>query len=737
MAQTNETAEFVRQLAESVHTYRSEMEGENYVNASYYAGKHHIYWDSQSRQIVEPPLRSASDVRLSINLTTTVVQRLIARMIRDRKEWVPAPATSEEGQLLAARAWRMLFAHYWEWYHLPRLLREEALPSMLLYGRGWLSCKWDPTAGRQMGLRVPTIVRPGEPTGDAMGKEAPEADPELEQVQRIFAMPEMPEEEEKGENEANEEVREGDFVFGSPSYYSILTDPFAFRHEHLRWLIEEQLVPLQEVEELYGKTLTPDEYSDSPERDGIAAGVGAMVGSVFSALTGIGGKCGGKSKYVKKTGLYADSDKLVVLRTLYTAPSAQSPDGRMVVTVGDVLLEAKDNPYGLIPFVPIPCIPVPGSPVTVPMVSLFRPLQLAIDRLVSQDIRNARMFGNPQWLAKRRTVINPEDFDDTEGRLIQYDSDPQDPSSSPRRLDPAFSQGSTNQIMMLREMMYEVAGLNEASRGENPSGGRSAEMLYALSAKDDEGNLPIQQGMDDALSDLGRIILQVGKRFFKEDRVARVVGPGGEVMVREIAKTDILNGFDVKVRGDSYLPRSWSQRVDVAMKMAQSGLYDMQNPEEREELRRMMEFGSINSIWDKGEEQERYSIHEENLALAGGLESVPVNAHDLHKQHLYGHRKFQRSGEYKQLLKGMTDAERAAVAARFDAHTDEHYDVLRVGEGLDPIGVGPEAPQGAPNMTGAPPESVLSAGGGMPELPAGIEMPALPGAGTSGLPAGL
>jgi hypothetical protein len=577
-----------------------------------------------------------------------------------------------------------------------------------------------------MGLRVPTIVRPGEPAADL----PPEMDAELEQAKSIFG------EEEPEANEANEPVKEGDFVFGAPSYYSILTDPFAFRHEHLRWLIEEQLVPLQEVEELYGVTLTPDESTDAPERDGIAAGVGMLVGSVFSALTGIG-KGGGKSKYVKKTGLYGDSDKLVLLRTLYTSPSPKSPDGRIVVTAGDVLLEAKDNPYGLIPFVPIPCIPVPGSPVTVPMVSLFRPLQLAIDRLVSQDIRNARMFGNPQWLAKRRTVINPADFDDTEGRLIQFDSDPQDPSSTPRRLDPAFSQGSTNQIMMLREMMYEVAGLNEASRGENPSGGRSAEMLYALSAKDDEGNLPIQQGMDDALSDLGRIILQVGKRFFKEDRVARVVGAGGEVMVREIAKTDILNGFDVKVRGDNYLPRSWSQRVDVAMKMAQSGMYDMENPEERTELLRMMELGSVNSLWDKGEEQERYSIHEENLALVEGTGAVPVSAYDLHKQHLYGHRKFQRSGEYKQLLAAMPDAERAAVVARIDAHTDEHYDVLRVGEGLDPIGAGPEAPEGAPAMPGASPESALSAGGGMPELPADIEMPALPGVGPPGLPAGL
>jgi hypothetical protein len=284
---------------------------------------------------------------------------------------------------------------------------------------------------------------------------------------------------------------------------------------------------------------------------------------------------------------------------------------------------------------------------------------------------------------------------------------------------------------MLREMMYEVAGLNEASRGENPSGGRSAEMLYALSAKDDEGNLPIQQGMDDALSDLGRIILQIGKRFFKEDRVARIVGAGGEVMVKEITRTDILNGFDVKVRGDSYLPRSWSQRVDVAMKMAQSGMYDMKNPEERAELLRMMELGSVNSLWDKGEEQERYSIHEENLALVEGVDPVPVSAYDLHKQHLYAHRKFQRSGEYKQLLTEMPDSERAAVSARFDAHTDEHHDVLRVGEGLDPIGGAEGQPPPGEN------ESVLSAGGGPTGLPADIAMPEAPGMGIPGMPPGL
>jgi hypothetical protein len=695
-------ATWVDEVDERIQTYRYDTDGEGYVNALYFSGKHHVYWDPDTHEVVEPAVRSASEIRLSIPLATRIVMRLISRMLRVRRTPAVAPRSNETSSVMAARGAQRMLQHLWEWQRANRLSREEVLPSACLYGLGWYSVKWDPDAEA---MRPERMTR--EPDQEDEGLPADEEEQNLVQL--------FPEEarQMQAEEEAGAPSALGEVVYRAPSYFDISVDPFAVRHDQLRYVIERSWIPRDDVIRHYGRSVKDIEATGadagSTWQEKLITGLTNATGMLTSLFTGATAGMKG-TDLVPGTGLRAE-DVPILVKKMWLAATDKYPAGRLVVVANGQLLDLQDNPYGFVPFVPVPSIPIPGTSIRVPIMSLLRGLSLGIDRLVSQYMMNIRAMGNPAYCVTRSMDFDLDQIADGVGQIFQYDPDPRDPTHKPYRFEaPYLGSFYAEAVKILREMMYECAGMNEASRGENPSGGRSAAVVELLSAKDEEGDLPMQQGFEDALSDLGTLTLRLARKFYREDRYARIVGPAGEVLVHEVKASDFDHGYDVKVIGDASLPRSWSDRVTMALQLVKAQIINVASEQERLGLLQFLEFAPLASLWDRGEDVERQRIHEENLQMLSGA-PVEVEAKDLHAMHAPDHRKFMRSDQFNRLLKSMPKPLAQRVAAVFYAHSDEHENWLRVGNGLQPLDA-EEAPSaaGAPTGPGAgrglPPEGM-------------------------------
>ncbi|MBM4321694.1 MAG: hypothetical protein FJ125_17580, partial [Deltaproteobacteria bacterium] len=374
----------VDRVTSMAQTYQSLMyrrHGEWYVNMAHYAGFQWCYWDEENQQVVEPPRRNAYDVRLPIPLLTGAIMRVVSQIIRAPRRWVGIPLSSSEAHLQAATGIQRLLNHYWEFGGLQRLCREEILVAACLAETGWLRITWDPRGGEHRKMLVPLDPPSVERTTDA---EIPDNVVPLFQEQ-VNQLPELRYE------ESVEPI--GDLAVRAVSPFDVVCDPYARRPEQMRWWMEQYWKPRDDVQRKYGKRLQAEHASETTT--GFSERILAGIKEAAGTLLALGGLAGSGDRQ-KSLGLEADD--VVLERTFWTAPTDRHPEGRKIVVVNNRLMEAVDNPYGCIPAVPYGCFPIPGSPRKVALASLVRSLQLAINRLNSQDIQNVVLHSRMPWL---------------------------------------------------------------------------------------------------------------------------------------------------------------------------------------------------------------------------------------------------------------------------------------------------------------------------------------------------
>ena len=72
--------------------------------------------------------------------------------------------------------------------------------------------------------------------------------------------------------------------------------------------------------------------------------------------------------------------------------------------------------------------------------------------------------------------------------------------------------------------MDAIAAQRDATKGENPSGSRSGDMIEALQAADD-GQLAVVGTMfDTGFSAMGKLLLSSASQFYREDRLLSLTG---------------------------------------------------------------------------------------------------------------------------------------------------------------------------------------------------------------------
>jgi len=67
---------------------------------------------------------------------------------------------------------------------------------------------------------------------------------------------------------------------------------------------------------------------------------------------------------------------------------------------------------------------------------------------------------------------------------------------------------------------------------------------------------PIVGLMEDAIADLGQIMLSLAQKYYVEPRVLKVTGTGSKFKVKQFTKADISGGITIRVESGSGLPRT-------------------------------------------------------------------------------------------------------------------------------------------------------------------------------------
>jgi hypothetical protein len=709
-------AAFVTALAERELNRQRIVHGDWFMNLAFGAGKHWVSYNSETGVVSEMPRIKVWQVRIVLNNFPRLQWAIAAQLIRNRPQPQAVPMSSSEGDRMAARGWQHYFDFVWESQQVRRLLRDEMIPWTFYAGVGWLRVTWNADAGP-----VRTLALPRDPSPEDEPEDVEEPDenagktPEGDDIAEMLGVTEplLPPEPEV----EDQDIPAGEIEFSAPSPFNVFMDPSAVNIRAAKWVLELSWVSRKAAEETYHKKLVGGgAVSGSTYTTRIMQGL--MKFSTWLAPIVTSSASGSIQKGVGLT----EGDELedmILLHELWVRPSRQFPKGRYVVVAGDQTVRKGDNPYGgELPYVRLTGDPQPGSPYSGSVASQIRPIQMAVNRLVSQQIQQINLNGKPQWLLPKQAQVDLADVNDRAGGIIPYNGAM---GFKPERL-PAPYLGSfwSEEINFLLQQMDEISGLRKASRGLNPEGVRSAAALTALQDADEEGRAPLQERFQDAMTDAFRLVMKISKQYISEDRLVRVVGTDGNATVTEFRRSDVERCYDVRVAVDSGLPKSPSGRLAAVLGMIEKGLLNpMADPKDKRLALRMLEFGELSAVLDGDEAPERERIHAQNLALLDGSPPVAVKSYDRHEEHAEGHARFMRSREAQVQFANDPEAE-----ARCQAHLDKHLDWLQVGgqpevpTSPETLGGGESASPSSPADAGVP----GMAGGGVPASPMGGSM---------------
>lgn len=638
-----------------------------YEALAFLSGNQWVFFNERLGILDEMPMsqKERGKARITVNKIRPITERILAQVTQTRIMWRTVPTTSSEAGRMAARGWERWLTYQWQNKGLDKAVRDELMLWALCTGTGWLRTLWNPKGGKMKQVRGP-VEPDGTETSDT------EEPSEAEDFLSLLTGESEGAEEEGEPKLRTEEIPEGDIEFSVRSNFNVFIDPRATRWEEVTWLLEASFQSVQELKELYpdlADQIVSDVGSSTPN---YSKRVLQKMSRTFSVDSVTGRTADGR--YMQGTGVYAGNaiKDLVLVKEFWTQPTREYPQGRYVMVVGSTVLRAEDNPYGRIPYVPFNWFPTPGSLKTEGLIPSLTPLQKQLNMSYSQLLTNVKIHGNPPWLIHELSRVDLNGITDRSGAIILHNTKPgyQPPTRLPV---PDVTSQLINTIRMIEQQLAELSGLAQANNGINPEGSRSGSMLQVLIRANNEIRRPAIARFRESLTAVGKLVMEITRRYVKEDRLIPVIGRNGEIVVTEFTTRDIENGLDVFiVAGDGY-PDDPVARADYLLGLLNTGLFDKQDRKVRKLFVEALEFGDIQSIYDDGETDERVRIHDENYKLLHG-EQVKVKSYDLHMEHAELHAKSMRTPEAQTIFLSNPEIEVTA-----QAHLDEHLDFLSAG----------------------------------------------------------
>ena len=176
----------------------------------------------------------------------------------------------------------------------------------------------------------------------------------------------------------------GDISVATVSPFEIIPDPMATSVRDAKWIIHAKAYTPQEVEDLYGKKVSPDQEETVLD----------VWKSKVSSLLGF------------RTGETTETETVTV-REMWERPSKKHPEGRLVVATPSELLYSGPNPMpqGELPFVAFKHIKVPGKFWGMSGIEQMIPIQKELNKTRSQSSKARTAWPNLRFWCTRRAAL--------------------------------------------------------------------------------------------------------------------------------------------------------------------------------------------------------------------------------------------------------------------------------------------------------------------------------------------
>lgn len=623
-----EAEEFYKAACEEQKAFHSRW----YRNIAFLMGQQWLEWTSNQAWFRIPPAPHWR-VRLVLNLVKPKVRAEAARILRNDPTFTCVPGNDDDASISGARTGNRLLEGIYYDDDFQRKLHDMAM---------WISAVtssfmwsiWDGRAGKSW-----TDAKIG-PDGQ------PVMNPETQQpeLQQYFL---------------------GDVCHSVTGPFDTFLEPGAPEdfNEHRR-IMRVKVRSLEYIKERYGV--------DVPAED-------------LSAETLFQKKITGLGQLTPSSGIKLDAKKKgeAMIKEFFELESSKYPEGRILVYAnGTRLGETLPCDYfrgdkRSLPVAKFDHIKIPGCVWSQSLIDDVAPLQELFNKMSSQVVENANLFGRPKVLSPDGALAENV-FTDEPGEVVEYTPiagmrpEPFKPPEMPQYF---FAMKDS-----LPGMIDRVSGVHDVSEGRLPRRATSGKAIGLLQDADDTSIGSTVKNMQSALERLMSITLDTYGRKMPEERLIQRLGRNRQLDVMRFKGQD-LNGCKV-VRVTIAPALSRADKIDIAMKLAESELIPA------DIALRVMELGDLNAIYDKDQSQIQYAEFE-NMGMAKGI-AYPVGPLEKHQAHLKAHEDFLNGPVGVQLP--------PEIKAQIVAHIEQHKQLDFLAQqqlGLAAAGAGLPANPGA------------------------------------------
>ena len=415
-------------------------------------------------------------------------------------------------------------------------------------------------------------------------------------------------------------VFEGDVVVESVSPFEIYPDSLCYENiESCESIIRARAMRTADVERLYGITV---------------AGEDVKVFGVDKAATG-------------KSIVH---DSVLVLEK-YERPTADFPDGRLIVACEKTILYMGELPYvnGVegrrgFPFVKQNSIDKAGCFFGMSMVERLIPVQKAYNAVKNrkQEFLNRLTMG---VVAVEDGSVDTDELAEeglSPGKIIVYRQGATPPALMGTGTMPTDLNREEDRL--LNEFIL-LSGVSEFSRSTDVAAGTSGVALQLLIEQEDARLNAVTENVRSAIRETAKQMIRLFKQFATSTRLLRTAGEQGKVELYYFNSSD-LGSDDVVFDTESELSYTPAQKKSAVYELIDAGLLtdDTGKLSERTKakLLEILGFGSIDNTLDI-ESLHINKADEENLS--GFKKPIGVDEYDDHELHIAEHTRFLLSAE--------------------------------------------------------------------------------------------
>lgn len=429
-------------------------------------------------------------------------------------------------------------------------------------------------------------------------------------------------------------VFEGDVVVESVSPFEIYPDSLCYENiESCESIIRARAMKTADVERLYGITV---------------AGEDVKVFGVDKAATG-------------KSIVH---DSVLVLEK-YERPTADFPDGRLIVACEKTILYMGELPYvnGVegrrgFPFVKQNSIDKAGCFFGMSMVERLIPVQKAYNAVKNrkQEFLNRLTMG---VVAVEDGSVDTDELAEeglSPGKIIVYRQGANPPALMGTGTMPTDLNREEDRL--LNEFIL-LSGVSEFSRSTDVAAGTSGVALQLLIEQEDARLNAVTENVRSAIRETAKQMIRLFKQFATSTRLLRTAGEQGKVELYYFNSSD-LGSDDVVFDTESELSYTPAQKKSAVYELIDTGLLtdDTGKLSERTKakLLEILGFGSIDNTLDI-ESLHINKADEENLS--GFKKPIGVDEYDDHELHIAEHTRFLLSAESEGVRKNPETKENA------------------------------------------------------------------------------